>query len=456
MQSSTTSLALHRQFAVGFRHVALGGLCMSHCTVFCTYPLAKILKGLSLPTCIQRCVISSKQEEIPKAHTVCEAKSLFSVTEEQDRRTLLASREAFFLDEKGRLSFLCKLDSSEDPLQTLYFHTTEDALAFIAEYPEPQKQIPLLIEEYASLLKKGKLVAFPTETVYGLGADATNEEAVKRIFSAKQRPFFDPLIVHIADLSQLEGLAMDVSEQAYTLMRTFWPGPLTLVLKKSANVPSLVTAGSETVAVRMPANALALSLIKASGLPIAAPSANRFGYTSPTTARHVKEQLGDRIEAVLDGGACTVGIESTVLSLCTEVPTILRPGKIGIEELTPILGTVAMAQKAGPTDTTLPSPGLLDSHYAPTTPFYLVDDVSLYQDRSDVGVILVEKSSVPFKGPVVTISETDDAEEVARRLYWAIRHLDSMHLTCMVGSLMEERGIGVAINNRLRKAATKA
>ena len=429
---------------------------MSHCTVFCTYPLAKTLSGLVLPSCIGRCVISPAQEETVLAKALCETNVLFSLTKEQEKQAMLASSSDFHLDEKGSLSFLCKLDSSEDPLQTLYFHTTEDALAFIAEYPEPQKQIPLLIETYASLLKEGKLVAFPTETVYGLGADATNEEAVKRIFSAKQRPFFDPLIVHIADLSQLDGLAKDVSEQAYTLMRTFWPGPLTLVLKKSGNVPSLVTAGSETVAVRMPANALALSLIKASGIPIAAPSANRFGYTSPTTAAHVKEQLGDRIEAILDGGACTVGIESTVLSLCTEVPTILRPGKIGIDELIPILGNVKIAQKAGPTDTTLPSPGLLDSHYAPTTPFYLVDDVSLYQDRSDVGVILVEKSSVPFKGPVVTISETDDAEEVARRLYWAIRHLDSMHLTCMVGSLMEERGIGVAINNRLRKAATKA
>ena len=429
---------------------------MSHCTLFCTYALAKTLSGLVLPSCIGRCVISPAQKETVLAKALCETNALFSLTKEQEKQAMLASSSDFHLDEKGRLSFLCKLDSSENPLQTLYFHTTEDTLAFIAEYPEPQKQIPLLIEAYASLLKEGKLVAFPTETVYGLGADATNEEAVKRIFSAKQRPFFDPLIVHIADLSQLEGLAVDVSEQAYTLMRTFWPGPLTLVLKKSALVPSIVTAGSETVAIRMPSNPLALSLIKASGLPIAAPSANRFGYTSPTTAAHVKEQLGERIEAVLDGGACTVGIESTVLSLCTAVPTILRPGKIGVEELAPILGNVEMAKKAGPTDTTLPSPGLLDSHYAPTTPFYLVDDVSLYQDRSDVGVILVEKSSVPFKGPVVTISETDDAEEVARRLYWAIRHLDTMHLTCMVGSLMEEKGIGVAINNRLRKAATKA
>ncbi|MDX9984962.1 L-threonylcarbamoyladenylate synthase, partial [Sphaerochaeta sp.] len=214
-------------------------------------------------------------------------------------------------------------------------------------------------------------------------------------------------------------------------------------------------ANSQTVAIRMPSNPLALNLIKASGKAIAAPSANRFGYTSPTTALHVKEQLGERIDAILDGGACTVGIESTVLSLCTEVPTILRPGKIGLKELEPLLGEVKVSKQVGPTDTNLESPGLLESHYAPTTPLYLVDDVALYKDQSDVGVLLFEKQRVPFKGPVVYVSEKEDAEEAASRLYWAIRHLDSMNLRCMVGSLLPEEGIGVAINNRLRKASAK-
>ncbi len=205
---------------------------------------------------------------------------------------------------------------------------------------------------------------------------------------------------------------------------------------------------------------MALALIKASGKPIAAPpSANRFGYTSPpTTAEHVREQLSGRIAAILDGGACTVGIESTVLALHTNIPTILRPGKIGIQELSPLLGEVAIAKQAGPTDTKMESPGLLESHYAPpTTPLYLVDDVRQYQGCEDVGVLLVEDiGGVSFKGPVAYISEDKDSETAAMRLYWAIRKLDSMGLRFMVCSLLPEQGIGgVAINNRLRKAATK-
>jgi L-threonylcarbamoyladenylate synthase len=226
-------------------------------------------------------------------------------------------------------------------------------------------------------------------------------------------------------------------------------------MKKHPQVADIVTAGSETVAVRMPANPLALALIKASGKPIAAPSANRFGYTSPTTAEHVREQLSSRIAAILDGGACTVGIESTVLALHTPIPTILRPGKIGCEELKPLLGEVAMAKQAGPTDTKMESPGLLESHYAPTTPLYLVDDVRQYQGCEDVGVLLSEDIGVSFKGPVAYISEDKDSEKAAMRLYWAIRKLDGMGLRFMVCSLLPEQGIGVAINNRLRKAATK-
>jgi len=318
-----------------------------------------------------------------------------------------------------------------------------------------REQHPRAVGDAVRILRDGGVVVAPTETVYGLGADALNEEAVRGIFAAKERPFFDPLIVHIAQLEQLEGLVVDIDSRARLLMEHFWPGPLTMVMKKHPSVPAIVTANSQTVAIRMPSNPLALNLIKASGKPIAAPSANRFGYTSPTTALHVREQLGSRIDAILDGGACTVGIESTVLTLCTEIPTILRPGKIGLEELRPLLGEVVMGKQAGPTDTRLESPGLLESHYAPTTPLYLVDDVTLYKDQSDVGVLLFEKQSVPFKGPVVYVSEKEDAEEAASRLYWAIRHLDSMNLRCMVGSLLPEEGIGVAINNRLKKASAK-
>ena len=393
------------------------------------------------------------------AKTLCKTHPYLSSCLQATEQTLfdrITDKESTFLLDVGiKLSFYCPLEIATSSVLTLFFHTLSDAVQYIDSFPVPSIQLPKLIKEQAALLAQGKLVAFPTETVYGLGADALNEEAVKSIFAAKQRPFFDPLIVHIAKLEQLEGLVVDLDPRARLLMDHFWPGPLTLVLKKHPSVPAIVTANSQTVAIRMPSNPLALNLIQASGKAIAAPSANRFGYTSPTTATHVKEQLGERIDAILDGGACTVGIESTVLSLCTEIPTILRPGKIGIEELKPLLGEVIVTKQVGPTDTHLESPGLLESHYAPTTPLYLVDDVTLYKDQSDVGVLLFEKQKVPFKGPVVYVSETENAEEAASRLYWAIRHLDTMHLRCMVGSLLPEVGIGVAINNRLRKASAK-
>ena len=380
----------------------------------------------------------------------------FPFLETENPLTLLEEGKASYL--LGRdltLTCYCPLDGVDSPFLTFLFHTLEDACTYTRSYPNPAQDLPRLIKEYAKLLADGKLVAFPTETVYGLGGDATNEEAVKGIFAAKERPFFDPLIVHIAELSQLDGLVAEVSEQANVLMQQFWPGPLTLVMKKHPQVADIVTAGSETIAVRMPANPLALALIKASGKPIAAPSANRFGYTSPTTAEHVREQLSGRIAAILDGGACTVGIESTVLALHTKIPTILRPGKIGVQELSPLLGEVALAKQAGPTDTKLESPGLLESHYAPTTPLYLVDDVRKYQSCKDVGVLLFEDIGISFQGPVAYISEDKDSETAAMRLYWAIRKLDGMGLRFMVCSLLPEQGIGVAINNRLRKAATK-
>lgn len=404
-------------------------------------------------------VLSYEAKDQDLAEKLCKAYPFLTSAKQTNGMGFLAQSEnptsTFLLEDGFRLSFYCPLELSKTSVLTLFFHTASDAVAYIRNFPRPSEQLPPLLQKHAKLLAEGKLVAFPTETVYGLGADAMNPQAVQNIFTAKQRPFFDPLIVHIAELEQLDNLVVDLDPRAKILMEHFWPGPLTLVLKKHPSVPSIVTANSQTVAVRMPANPFALNLIKASGKAIAAPSANRFGYTSPTTAAHVREQLETRIDAILDGGACTVGIESTVLSLCTEIPTILRPGKIGIEELKPFLGEVIVSKQAGPTDTHLESPGLLESHYAPTTPFYLVDDVTVYKDQSDVGVLLFERHEVSFKGPVVYVSETEDAVEAASRLYWAIRNLDAMKLRCMVGSLLPDEGIGVAINNRLKKAATK-
>lgn len=361
----------------------------------------------------------------------------------------------YHLEEGFRLSANIAYPKIDSSGSSFFFHTIEEVLSFIKTFPHPSVQIPKRIEEAAALLSSGRLVAFPTETVYGLGADATNAEAVKRIFKAKERPTFDPLIVHIATLEQLKGVVLDWDERAQTLAEHFWPGPLTLVVKKDPAIDDLVTANGQTVAVRMPANPIARSLIALSGKPIAAPSANLFGQTSPTTAGHVLEQLAGRIDAIVDGGSCTVGIESTVLSLVHETPAILRPGKIGMKELLPFLPNLDPVPRIGEADTHLESPGLLDNHYAPKTPLFLVDDLSKYVHRKDLGILLFEESVLPFEGEVVFISKTADAVEAARTLYWAMRTLDQKHLTALIAKRLPNEGIGLAINNRLEKAATK-
>jgi L-threonylcarbamoyladenylate synthase len=229
---------------------------------------------------------------------------------------------------------------------------------------------PRLIAEAAAIIRAGGLVAFPTETVYGLGADGLNPAAVARIFEAKERPSTDPLILHIAEPETLLQLVREAPPVALELARRFWPGPLTLVLPKQPGVPDIVTAGLATVAVRMPAHPVALALIRAARTPIAAPSANRFGRTSPTTARHVQDDLGDRIDLILDAGPTPIGVESTVLDLTRPVPTILRPGGLPREALEGLLGPVAVQTHLaeGP----MPSPGLLPKHYAPRAPMILV------------------------------------------------------------------------------------
>src|SRR2546425_11740576 len=244
-----------------------------------------------------------------------------------------------------------------------------------AEYPEPT-----VIERAAKLLHDGEIVVFPTETVYGLGADAFQPAALERIFAAKKRPFSDPLIVHIADEHDLESLTRTIPSEAKRLAQEFWPGPLTVILPKGPRVPHLVTAGLETVAIRMPRRTVALALISALGSPIAAPSANRFMHVSPTTAQHALADLDGRVPLILDSGPCEVGVESTVLNLCSAVPTILRPGGVSLEALRTVVPDVqlstrhnvvrgiaqteAVAQKA---------PGQLFTHYAPSVPLILFE-----------------------------------------------------------------------------------
>src|SRR2546421_12942146 len=210
---------------------------------------------------------------------------------------------------------------------------------------DPFRPEVAIIEYAAELIQKGQLVVFPTETVYGLGADALQPQAIERIFTAKGRPFSDPLIVHIADRSILQTLVVDVPPTAHKLVEAFWPGPLTLIFPAGPNVPRLITAGLPTVAIRMPRHPIALALIRAVGSPIAAPSANRFMHISPTTAQHVLADLNGQVPLILDGGPCAVGVESTVLDLCSAVPTILRPGGLSLEALRTVLPEVQLATR---------------------------------------------------------------------------------------------------------------
>jgi len=337
---------------------------------------------------------------------------------------------------------------------SLIFHSLGDAAAWILNHSRGTSDLRSMISAGARQLKNGGLVAFPTETVYGLGADAFNPEAVERIFRVKQRPLYNPLIVHVAEQKQIEGLCPGVPETAYKLMKDFWPGPLTLVLPKTSSVPDIVTAGNPTVAIRMPSHPIALELINEAGTPVAAPSANSFGRTSPTTAAHVHSQLGGKIDFIIDGGACRVGVESTVLSLIGPRPILLRPGGITKEMIESVIGPIEM--KGTFQNEHLPSPGLLSSHYAPDTPLYLLDTIplDLYSDPS-VGFLLFTPPDQQPAGPLEILSSTGNLEEAATNLYAAMQRLDVKNLRMIVAHRLPDTMIGAAINDRLFKASTK-
>jgi L-threonylcarbamoyladenylate synthase len=316
-----------------------------------------------------------------------------------------------------------------------------------------QKSILPAIEWAADLILRGRLVAFPTETVYGLGAHALASRAVAGIFEAKQRPFFDPLIVHVAATETLCEVVERCSRKAEALVERFWPGPLTLVLGKAAIVPGIVTAGLPTVAVRMPDHPMALELIRTAGVPIAAPSANRFGCLSPTTPSHVRDQLGDRVDYILDGGPCVVGVESTILDLTEDPPRLLRPGGLPIEEIESVVGPVTLASE--PSDRPH-APGQLPSHYAPRTPLLILDEGSSPPSSfRDVGLLCLRspRSDVPASH-VEILSRTGDLREAAGNLFAALHRLDALNLDVLYAEPVPETGLGRAIMNRLRKAST--
>lgn len=309
--------------------------------------------------------------------------------------------------------------------------------------------LPAQIKQAARTLRRGGLVAFPTETVYGLGANAFDALAVARIFEVKQRPEFDPLIIHLASPEETQLVWSEQPELAYRLIRQFWPGPLTLVYFKNKKIPDIVTAGLPTAAARMPDHPVALALLREAGLPVAAPSANLFGRLSPTTAKHVAEQLGSRIDLILDGGKTPIGIESTVLDL-TGDPTLLRPGGIPVEEIEAVIGPI----KSASTSPRPLSPGQLPQHYAPRTPLTIIKEPIHLPAGLKIGYLAFRSPPTAIKAARVEIlSPRGDLREAAANLFEALHRLDQADLDLILAEPLPERGLGRAIMDRLRKAA---
>jgi L-threonylcarbamoyladenylate synthase len=323
----------------------------------------------------------------------------------------------------------------------------------------------------AEILRAGGLVALPTETVYGLGANALDAAAVARIFEAKQRPAWDPIIVHIADVAMLEGLVEEVPTAARRLMEAFWPGPLTLLLPRSALVPDAVTAGWALVGVRMPAHPVALELIRRAGVPVAAPSANLFGHISPTTAAHVLTDLDGRIDAVVDAGATGLGVESTVLDPCQSPMAIYRPGAITAAQIQAVAGAVEIFRGSGELSdkprVSLPSPGVGLRHYAPRARLVLVEaplaelgerlaEAAQGLAGETVGFMLPVEVATPAGAAVAFAwGRWDDPDELARELYAGLRTLDGAGCSVILCPLPPAEGIGAAIRDRLIKAGTR-
>lgn len=335
----------------------------------------------------------------------------------------------------------------------------------------PQHPDIELIRQASAVIQRRGLVAFPTETVYGLGANALDEEAVAKIFHAKGRPSNDPLIVHVASVEDMKLVAADVLPIVEKLAAKFCPGPLTFVLSKLPHVPASVTAGLNTVAVRVPAHPVALALIRESGVPIAAPSANRFGHTSPTTAAHVMDDLNGRIDMILDGGSTSVGVESTVLDVIHTPPMILRPGGISREAIENVIGAVELRNNRPDSDDEAQvSPGLLGKHYTPNAELILCKgekDSALEKllglakqaqaEGRSVGLLLAQDDLPVFASlscQAYPLGLSTDLESVARNLYAGMRALDDQKVSLIFTRDFGMQGLGLAIHDRLLRAAS--
>jgi len=312
------------------------------------------------------------------------------------------------------------------------------------------------INRARQVLESGGLVAIPTETVYGLAGNALNGEVVSKIFEAKNRPSFDPLIVHVSSIEQARAFVEEIPSQAEALAAKHWPGPLTILLKRKSIIPDLVTSGLDTVAIRVPAHELTQNLLSLLDFPLAAPSANPFGYVSPTTAEHVNQQLGDQLDYILDGGPCIVGIESTIVSFESATPRVLRLGGLSIEAIETVIGRVEINLHSSSKPD---APGMLKSHYAPNTQILLVEDfhLELIGDTSRIGALVFNEyiEGLDLENQFV-LSKSGDMNEAARRLFTGLRALDQREdIDTIVTALVPNQGLGRAINDRIKRATAK-
>lgn len=316
--------------------------------------------------------------------------------------------------------------------------------------------ITLDIQKAKNRLTEEEIVAIPTETVYGLAGNAYSEKAIKKIFELKKRPFYNPLIVHISSISFIKYIATDLPALAWKLADAFWPGPLTLVLKKQAHILDLITAGKDTVAIRIPAHPLTLSLLKELDFPLAAPSANPFGSISPTSAEHVAQYFENQLDIILDGGECESGIESTIIGFDDDQPILYRLGSISIEEIEKIVGKLKINIH---NDSKPAAPGMLTRHYAPLTDTYLTSNVTELKKQfqgKKIGIILFNKALENEDNVIQEVlSEKGDLKEASKKLYAALHRLDKKELDLIISEKFPEQGLGKTINDRLQRAIKK-
>ncbi len=310
------------------------------------------------------------------------------------------------------------------------------------------------INKAVDILNDEDIIAIPTETVYGLAGNIYSEKAIRRIFEVKERPLYNPLIVHLHSIIQLDGIVSEIPPAAQLLADAFWPGSLTLILKKKSVIPDIITAGKDTVGVRIPNHPVALSLLRQLEFPLAAPSANPFNRISPTKSSHVENYFKDSIKMVLEGGECKNGLESTIIGFDDEEPVLLRLGSISIEEIESIVGKIKINNKA---ETAPDAPGMLAKHYSPQTKMYLVDDVAQVLDEhknKKIGLLTFTDTEVDYTiAHIEVLSESGDLKEAASKLYNTLHKLDAIDLDVIIAQRLPDIGLGKSINDRLERAA---